>query len=42
MPTPLAAAYPGLPDPRSNRGQKHRRADIPAIALCAVVAGADS
>ena len=42
MPTPLTAAFAGLPDPRSDRGRKHRLADILAIALCAVIAGADS
>ena len=42
MPTPLTAAFAGLTDPRSDRGQKHRLADILAIALCAVIAGADS
>ena len=42
MPTPLTAAFAGLPDPRSDRGQKHRLADILAIAVCAVIAGADS
>lgn len=42
MPTPLTAAFAGLPDPRIDRGQKHRLADILVIALCAVIAGADS
>jgi predicted transposase YbfD/YdcC len=31
-----------LPDPRLNRTKRHRLDDILAIALCAVVAGADS
>ena len=42
MPTPLADAFATLPDPRRDRGQKHRLADILAIAVCAVIAGADS
>jgi predicted transposase YbfD/YdcC len=42
MPTPLADAFADLPDPRRDRGQKHSLADILAIALCAVIAGADS
>ena len=40
MPTPLADAFADLPDPRRDRGQKHSLADILAIALCAVIAGA--
>ena len=42
MPKPLAAAFAGLPDPRLDRSKKHSLADILAISLCAVVAGADS
>ena len=42
MPTPLADAFADLPDPRRVLGRKHSLADILAIALCAVIAGADS
>lgn len=42
MPKPLAEAFARLPDPRLDRGKKHSLADILAISLCAVVAGADS
>ena len=34
--------FADLPDPRVDRTKKHRLADILAIALCAVIAGADS
>ena len=34
--------FAALPDPRVNRTRKHRLDDILAIALCAVIAGADS
>lgn len=42
MPKPLAEAFAGLTDPRLDRSKKHRLSDILAIALCAVIAGADS
>ena len=42
MPKPLAGASAGRPDPRRDRGKKHSLADLPAISLCAVIAGADS
>src|SRR5437868_6939578 len=34
--------FADLPDPRVDRTKKHRLDDILAIALCAVIAGADS
>jgi len=34
--------FADLPDPRANRTRRHRLEDILAIALCAVIAGADS
>jgi predicted transposase YbfD/YdcC len=42
MPLPIAAAFADLPDPRLDRNQLHRLTDILAIALCAVIAGAES
>ena len=42
VPKPLAEAFAGLPDPRVDRGKKHSLADVLSIALCAVIAGADS
>jgi predicted transposase YbfD/YdcC len=38
----LARAFADLPDPRVERTKKHALPDILAIALCAVVCGADS
>jgi predicted transposase YbfD/YdcC len=38
----FARYFAGLPDPRVNRTRKHRLDDILAVALCAVVCGADS
>ena len=38
----LARFFADLPDPRIDRTKKHRLADILAIALCAVIAGADT
>ena len=34
--------FAALPDPRIDRTKKHQLIDILAIALCAVIAGADS
>jgi predicted transposase YbfD/YdcC len=42
MPKPLAEAFAGLADPRLDRSKRHSLADILAVALCAVIAGADS
>ena len=45
MPTPTLAFtryMADLPDPRVERGKKHRLSDILVIAICAVVCGADS
>lgn len=42
MPKPIAEAFASLPDPRRDRGKKHSLADILAVSLCAVIAGADS
>ena len=38
----IARHFSGLPDPRLDRTKKHTLGDILVIALCAVVAGADS
>jgi predicted transposase YbfD/YdcC len=38
----IADAFADLPDPRVERTKKHRLSDILVIAVCAVVAGADS
>jgi predicted transposase YbfD/YdcC len=38
----IARHFAGLPDPRVDRTKKHGLGDILAVALCAVVAGADS
>ena len=38
----LADAFADLPDPRIERGKKHLLSDILLIAVCAVIAGADS
>lgn len=38
----IARHFAGLPDPRIDRTKKHSLADILAIALCAVICGADS
>jgi predicted transposase YbfD/YdcC len=38
----IARAFADLPDPRIDRTKKHGLADILTIALCAVIAGADS
>lgn len=38
----FARFFADLPDPRVNRARKHRLDDILAIALCAVISGADS
>jgi predicted transposase YbfD/YdcC len=35
-------AFADLPDPRVDRGKKHRLSDILVIAVCAVICGADS
>jgi predicted transposase YbfD/YdcC len=35
-------AFADLPDPRVERGRKHRLSDILVIAVCAVICGADS
>jgi hypothetical protein len=42
MPKPLAEAFAGLADPRLDRSNRYSLADILAVALCAVIAGADS
>ena len=45
MPSPdvaLARYFAALPDPRVERTKKHQLVDIIMIALCAVIAGADS
>ena len=42
MPKPIAEAFAGLPDPRRDLGKKHALADVLSVALCAVIAGADS
>jgi predicted transposase YbfD/YdcC len=44
MPTDVSIArlFADLPDPRVNRTRRHRLDDILAIALCAVICGADS
>jgi predicted transposase YbfD/YdcC len=44
MPTDVTFTrfFADLPDPRVNRTKRHRLDDILAIALCAVIAGADS
>jgi predicted transposase YbfD/YdcC len=41
-PIPFADAFADLPDPRIDRTKKHALSDILVIAVCAVVAGADS
>ena len=38
----IARHFAGLPDPRVDRTRKHLLGDILVIALCAVIAGADS
>lgn len=38
----VARHFAGLPDPRIDRTKKHSLADILVIALCGVIAGADS
>jgi DDE_Tnp_1-associated len=38
----LVDAFAELPDPRVDRTKKHRLSDIVVIAVCAVIAGADS
>jgi predicted transposase YbfD/YdcC len=38
----IADAFADLPDPRVDRTKKHRLSDVLAIAVCAVVCGADS
>lgn len=38
----IARHFAGLPDPRVARTRKHSLADILAITLCVVIAGADS
>ncbi|QEL19180.1 ISAs1 family transposase [Limnoglobus roseus] len=38
----IARYFADLPDPRVDRTKKHLLGDILAIALCAVVCGADS
>lgn len=42
MPLPITDAFAGLPDPRLDRNKLHRLTDILAIALCAVIGGADT
>src|SRR5687767_11304379 len=42
MPLPIADAFADLPDPRLDRNKLHPLADILAIALCAVIGGADT
>jgi predicted transposase YbfD/YdcC len=39
---PFVDAFADLPDPRVDRTKKHSLADILVIAVCAVIAGADS
>jgi hypothetical protein len=39
---PVAHHFASLPDPRIERTKKHSLADILVIALCGVIAGADS
>jgi predicted transposase YbfD/YdcC len=42
MPLPITAAFDGLPDPRIDTANKlHSLTDILAIAVCAVIGGAD-
>ena len=42
-PLPLTAVFDGLPDPRrETRNQLHRLTDLPVIATCAVIGGAES
>lgn len=41
-PTALFAHFADLPDPRIERTKRHQLLDIIAIALCAVICGADS
>ncbi len=38
----IARYFAGLPDPRIDRTKKHSLGDILVVALCAVIAGADS
>jgi predicted transposase YbfD/YdcC len=42
MPLPIADAFAGLPDPRLDRNKLHRLTDILALALCAVLGGAET
>jgi len=41
VPTSITAHFAALPDPRVERTKQHRLLDIPTIALCAVICGAD-
>ena len=38
----IAGYFADLPDPRIDRTRKHGLTDLLVIALCAVIAGADS
>ena len=39
---PLAAVFESLDDPRSARNRLHRLTDIPTLAVCAVLGGANT
>ncbi len=41
VPTSISAHFAGPPDPRVERTRQHHLLDIPTIALCAVLCGAD-
>jgi hypothetical protein len=41
MPPPIWDCFAELPDPRRSQGRRHKLIDILAIALCAVLCGAD-
>jgi hypothetical protein len=42
MPLPITAVFDALPDPRrETENELHRLTDVPAIATCAVICGAD-
>lgn len=42
MPLPITDAFADLPDPRLDRNQLHGLTDILAVALCAVIGGAET
>ena len=39
---PLSEQFTRLTDPRADRTKRHKRIDVVAIAICAVICGADS